>query len=351
MRRLILALTFTFVCNISFGQNKAAADKLIDEGVVYHDQGDYHAAIVKYDEALQLDKDNLSAMAEKAFSLLSLEKLDEALDYCQKAIAKHLGDKALKTVYVTYGNALDGQKKTKKSLEIYDEGIKLFPDYYQLYFNKGISLSGIKNYDEAMVCFQRAAKLNPNHASSHNAIAVISNINNNKIPSLLAYCRFLSVETQSERAKQNLSKLQKMMIANVKKTAESSITVTINADLFTNATSNKKTKENDFSSTDLVLSMAAAMDFDEKNREKTEVEQFIRKLETVCASLKETKKKNYGFFWEYYVPYFVAMKDKNFIETYAYIAFASREDSYVSDWLEKHQTETNEFFEWSDSFE
>jgi tetratricopeptide (TPR) repeat protein len=348
MRKIILILALPLMFNMSFGQNKADAEKLVDEGVAYHDKGDYDGAISKYDKALELDKDNLLALTEKAFSLLSLNKYDESINYCQKAIATHPGDKGLKTVYVTYGNASDGLKKTDKSIEIYDEGIKLFPDYYQLYYNKGITLSSVKKYDEAILCFQKAIMLNPKHASSHNAIARLSNITNKRIPSLLAYCRFLAIEPQSDRARENLSSLQKIMKGNVKETGEKSVTINISPDMLG---VNGKQKENSFTSTDLILSMDAAMDFDEKNKKKTDVEQFIRKFETVCASLKETKKDNYGFFWDYYVPYFIEMKDKNFLTIYSYIAFASSDDPDISVWLKDHKSEIDNFFEWSKSFE
>jgi tetratricopeptide (TPR) repeat protein len=351
MKKTILILMFPLMCSISFGQNKAAAEKLVNEGVAYHDKGDYDGAISRYDKALELDKDNLLALAEKAFSLLYLQKYDEAISYCQKAIATHAGDKGLETVYVTYGNASDGLKKTDRSIEIYDEGIRQFPDYYQLYFNKGVTLSSVKKYDDAVLCFQKAIKINPKHASSHNAIARLSFVNNKRIPSLLAYCRFLTIEPQSNRAKENLSSVQKIMAGNVEETGEKNVTINISSEMLEDTAANGKRKENNFTSTDLVLSMDAAMDFDKKNKKKTEVEQFIRKFETVCASLKETKGDNYGFFWDYYVPYFTEMKEKNFIETFAYIAFASSENPETANWLKSHKNEIESFFEWSKSFE
>jgi hypothetical protein len=256
----------------------------------------------------------------------------------------------LKTVYVTYGNAFDGLKKTDKAIEIYDEGIKLFPDYYQLYFNKGISLSSINKYEGAILCFEKAIIFNPKHASSHNAIARLSNISNERIPSLLAYCRFLALEPQSNRAKENLLSVQRIMTGTAKETGEKSVTISISPDLLGAAAKNPKQKENSFSSTDLILLMDAAMDFDEKNKTKTKVEQFARKFETVCASLKENKKENYGFFWDYYVPYFTEMKDKNFVQVFSYIAFASNDDPDISQWLKGHKSEIEKFLEWSASF-
>ena len=117
------------------------------------------------------------------------KKNEESIKCCEKAIETHPEEEGLKMVYVTYGNALDGLNKTDRSIEVYDEGLKQFPDFYLLHFNKGITLWSVKKYNDALLCFQMS-KLNPKHASSHNAIARVSKINDTRIPALLAYCRF-----------------------------------------------------------------------------------------------------------------------------------------------------------------
>ena len=350
MKKLIFIMVLLLLCNTMFGQQKEEAEKLVEEGVAYHDKGDYEGAIKKYNIALQIDKDNLFALAEKAFTLLTLGKNDESIQICQTAIEKHIGEKSLRTVYVTYGNAYDELKQTNKSIEIYDEGIKQFPDYYQLYYNKGITLLGIRKNDDAIICFQKSASLNPEHASSHNALGRLLNIKDKRIPSVLAYSRFLILEPQSNRAKENLVGLQKIMKGNVEQTGKKSINISISPDMLNDTTADGKLNENSFTSTDLILTMGAALDYDKKNKKKTEVELFIRKFETVCASLKETQEENYGFYWDYYVPYFVEMKDKKFIETFAYIAFATYDAPDISKWLKLHQADIDDFYEWSDNF-
>ncbi len=350
MKKTILLLVFPLIWSSIFGQQKEEAEKLVEEGIASHDKGDYEAAINKYDRALQLDKDNLFALAEKAMSLLSLQKYGESIENCQRAIEKHRGEKALRSVYVAYGNAYDGLNKANKSLEVYDEGIKLFPDFFLLHFNKGITLARSNKYDDAIICFQKSASLNPGHASSHNALGRLLNATEKRIPALLALSRCLILEPETKRAKENLSLLQAIVKANVKQTGENSISITINQAMLGDTTADGKAKENSFSSTDLILSMSAALDHDEKNRKRTEVEQFIRKVETVCASLKETQKNNFGFYWDFYVPYFLEMKEKKFIETFAYIAFATSGDAGVSNWLKSHQADIEKFYEWSGDF-
>ncbi|MEM0544023.1 tetratricopeptide repeat protein [Flavobacterium sp. j3] len=350
MKKTILILMFPLMCNISFGQNKADAEKLVDEGIPYHDKGDFDGAISRYDKALDLDKDNLLALSEKAYSLLSLSKYEEAILNCKKAIKAHPKDSNLKSVYVTYGNALDSQKKTDQAFEIYNEGLKLFPEYYQLYFNKGVTYASVKKTDEAIACFQNAIKFNPKHASSHNAIAKLEKANR-RIPAILAFCRFLVVEPQTKRAEENLASLRELMKANVKQTGEKSISVTIDSKMFADTTSTGKPKENNFSSTDLISTMDISLDYDEINKNKTEVENFIRKMETICASLAESKKDNSGFYWSYYVPYFIELKKQKLLEPFAYIVFASSTNEDVQEWIKNDKTELDRFYEWSKNFQ
>ncbi|MEP6748135.1 MAG: tetratricopeptide repeat protein [Bacteroidota bacterium] len=350
MKKIILILIFPLLANFAFGQNKQEAEKLVEEGIAYHDKGDFDGAISKYDKALELDKDNLLALAEKSLSLLSLKKYDDAIVLCQKAIEKYPNQTALKTVFVTYGNGLDALKKTDKSIEIYDEGIKMFPEYYQLYFNKGISLASVRKNDEALLCFQKSVSINPKHASSNNAIARLLYTQDKNIPSIFAFCRFLILEPQSDRAKGNLALLQKIVKGNVEQTGKNNITIKIDPKMLEDTASNGKVKENSFSSTELILNMTSALDYDKKNSNKTDVEQFIRKFETICTSVEETKNNNFGFYWEYYVPYFIELNKKKLIEPFAYIAFASSDKEDVSKWLKSHQTEIEKFYAWSKNY-
>lgn len=349
MRKIVLLL-FILSINLTFSQNKTEAEKLVDEGVAYHDKGDYDGAINKYNKALELDKDNLLALAEKAFTSNSLKKYDESISICKLAIEKHPKDNSLKNVYVTYGNALDELKKTDEAFAVYDNGLKVFPEYYQLHFNKGITSSSIRKYDDAILSFQRAILINPKHASSNNAIARLEKINGRKIPAVLAFCRFLITEPQSERAKENLNSLKELINANVKKTGENSVSVTIDSKILSEDTKNGKPKENDFSSTELISTMDVALDYDEKNVNKTEVENFIRKFETICSSLSEMKKNNYGFYWEVFAPYFIEMKKNNLIEPFTYIVYASSETKDVNEWLGKNQKELDKFYDWSENY-
>jgi len=348
MRIFLLIFIFSFSSGILFAQHKEDAGKLVNEGIVLEDSGRSDEAIEKYQQALEMDKNNLQALAEMSYSLLTLKKYDEAVKYCKTAIRTHPGEPELKMVYVSYGTAYDGLKKHQKSIDVYDEGIKLFPDYFYLYYNKGITYWEIENLDEALFCFQKSAVLNPNHPGSQNGIGKICMTQNKKIPAIMAYCRLLVLEPESERSAIALENIQKIMSASVKDSGSNHITISVTPEMLD--TGNEKQKMNNFSAVELNLALASALDYDSSVINKSNVLKFLRKLDVVCENLKAFEKDNYGFYWDYYAPYYIEMKQKDLTKTCAYIAFASSGDPVVTAWLSIHQSEIGEFFKWATNF-
>lgn len=348
MKKVLLYTVLSFATHFSLAQPEVAK-RLVDEGVSLHDRGDYVNAIAKYDQALQADADNLLALSEKAFSLLAMGKPDESVDVSKHALEKHKGEPGLSLVYVTYGNALDMLKEPKKSLSIYNQGIKQFPDFYLLHFNKGITLAGLEKYEDASLSFQTALKANPLHASSHNALARISEGSNQKIAGLLAYCRFIALEQKSERAKQNAKSVLNILSSGVKQTGENAVTISLDPATLSQA-GKKSKKENDFSSSEFFLSMSGAMDYEKPFKDETASQRFARKMSSLFSYMDETSKDNKGFFWEYYVPYFVEMKQKDLLVPFSNIVLSATGDTTASEWLNTHGEEVQKFTAWSKGF-
>jgi hypothetical protein len=194
--------------------------------------------------------------------------------------------------------------------------------------------------------FQQSAVLNPAHASSHNAIGHFL-FNNNNIPSLLAFCRFLILEPNSRRSAGNLDNVKKIMGQHVTRTDENNITINISPEMLDPKSGEKK---NSFSSAELILSLNSAMDSDSSNTNQNDVEKFTRKFSSLCAYLKETEKDNYGFYWDYYVPYFTELNDKGYVKTLGYIIFTSSEDTENMKWQDDHKEEIDDFYKWSEEF-
>lgn len=350
MKKIFLIVTLLLFNSLLFAQNKTEAERLVNDGVALHDEGKYDLAIAKYDQALLLDKDNFLALTEKAYSLNSLQKYDDAIACCKKVIAVHSSSTELGLVYVTYGNSLDAQNKADDAIRIYDEGLKRFPSYYQLYFNKGITLIGMTRYDEAILAFQKSVTLKPSHAGSHNALSTLLAAQEKEIPSLLASCRFLVIEPKGTRAARNLDNVKTITTAGATKTGKKTISITFDPSMLGDTTADGKPNENSFANTELIMTLSAAIYMDKKYAKYNAAQKFDLYMTSICESLKEEKPKSYGFYWTYYVPFFIEMKDKNLTETFSYIAFASSDDKAVAKWISEHTPEIKEFYKWVEAY-
>lgn len=343
MKRFLLVILFPI---LSFSQNKNEAEIKVNEGIALHDEGKYNDALDKYEEALKLDKNNLIAISEKAMTLEALKKYDEAIELCKLAISIY-SKEDIKTIYITYGNSLDHSKRTKEALKIYDEGIKKYPNYYQLYFNKAITLVNDKQIEKSLELFQKSATLNPNHLGSLNALAALNR--DKRIISILASLRYLSIDNKTSRAKGNLNSVIDLMQKGVTQTDDKSITLAIDPQAMEDV-GKKKKGINNFSTVDMVLSMTAALDFDEKNKNKTQCQKAIDKFESIFAVLKEGQKENKGFYWEFLAPYFIELKDKNLIEPFANIVFLPSQEEDVKKYHQDNANEIQRFYEWDKNY-
>ncbi|MEM6965183.1 MAG: tetratricopeptide repeat protein [Bacteroidota bacterium] len=343
---LLLCFFLFSVSLLSYGQDDAEKiDNLINEGYQLHEAADYQGAIAKYQEAIQLDGKNLLAHAEIAFSYYRLEQYNKSIEHCKKAIKYHKKDERLSTVYVTYGNSLDMIGKTKKSIKIYKEGIKKFPEDFMLYFNYGITLMKKGKKEDALPQFQMSAKLNPLHASSHYLQALTTSELRMQVPSILAGWRFLILEPTGERAKLIRAGVANIMKGNAQRTGKNEITININDFM------SKGEKENDFSAINMILGLSGAVDLGEEGIALTEQEIIFNKMETICKMLTEDEEKSKGYYWEYYAPYFSALHKSGHLEAFSHLFLASTNEDVIQNWFEKNGEKIEQFYQWSEAYE
>ncbi|MFM9984352.1 MAG: tetratricopeptide repeat protein [Flavobacteriales bacterium] len=347
-------LTFWLLTAIHFSvlaQDPEGAKNKINEGIAAHDRGDFATAIKKYEVALELDNNNMEALAEMALSLMSMGRYEESVEYCKRAISNHKGDPLLASVYSTYGSALDALKKNDEAIDIYNEAISQFPDDYLLHFNLGVSISVNEDYDKALLSFHKAAELNPMHAGTHRIIGLIQAQKGNKIPAIMALSRFLVVEPEGPRAEYCLSVLRDLIAGSSQKTGKNSISITLNGDILGDTTATGKPNPNNFGMVEMMLSLSGALDLTKANKKDSEAIKFKNRMQSVASALASGKNEGNGFYWEYYAPYFIAMNDMGHLETFSNVAFASLKNSKIKKWIKKHPNEIAKFYKWSENYD
>lgn len=326
---------------------------IIKEGIDLHDNGDFQGAIAKYDEALVLDPESYLAMYEKSYSFMQLKKYDEAEELLKTVLKKSQEKNLRVSCYVNYGTLLDFQGKAKKSVEIYDKGIKEYPDNYLLYFNKGITLNGMDDEDGALTNFISAAQRNPRHASSHHAIARTV-LDNNRIVSIMALFTFLMLEPESERATQNLDLLNKLIVKGISQSENGSTIISIDKMLLDDKSkkrNKKKGNEEDFSSADFMLSLlgASAASVADSLGLKTEADKMSYKLQMLISVLDESK--NNGVYSKIYLPFLKEMKRKEYVQAACHYIMIGSEDKEVVQWIVDNKQQVLEMLEWFDSYQ
>lgn len=345
-------LTIVFVCSSVFARGQVDPPKLdptpstgqqvllIQEGVAQHDRGNYEAAIKLYEEALAQNPNNVEALYEMSFSYSMKKDYRKSLELAYKGA--QYKSSLLGAFYLQIGNNLDLLGEPKKSVEVYKAGIKLVPKLAMLHYNLAITYRNLGKLDDARKVVKHAITLNPNHPSSHAVLSDLWQQGGYKTPALLAACRFLVLEPRSERATGALRTVKELMAAGVTTGANPN---QINIFMATSA----KKDEGDFGSIDLILALGKAASLTEKNKGKTQMQLLVEQFETFFAIMSEQSDKAdlSKFTWKVYMPYFIEMKQKNFVEPFVYYITQSDGNEETVKWLAGNKARVGDFLAWS----
>jgi Tfp pilus assembly protein PilF len=336
MRTLLLTMLVLSLAARCHGQVDALGEQL-QEGIQLHDRGDYTGAIAKYDAIIAANSRYFAAYAEKALSLYQAARYQECVDVCKQALKDFPGDPRNDNLYVSYGSALDGLGKPEEAIKVYKEGIKKFPNYYLLPFNKGMTEYEHKQNEEAIKDYESAIGINHLHASSHQFLAYAI-YPTNKMASAMALTTFLLIEPMGERAEKNLKILLQILGANVKKTDDKNITISIPS----SSLDTKSKNPDDFGTTELMMSMTTAAGFSEKNKDSTVVGALRSKLSVLGLATPNKK----GFFTNTYVVLLSDLDKAGMLETAAHLIYESAKDQDNQQWLQDNREKVEALNAW-----
>jgi Tfp pilus assembly protein PilF len=318
---------------------------MIQEAVAQHDRGNYDAAIKLYEEVLAENPDNVEALYELSLSLSQKNDHRRALEVAYKG-ARYKSD-MLGGFYLQIGNNLDNLGEPKKSVEAYKAGIKLLPKMSMLPFNLAVTYRGMGKLDDARESVKRAIALDPDHAGSHSLLSAFWKEGGYRVPALLAACRFLVLESRTERAAAALRTVKDGMSGTVSGTVTLGGANPNQINVFLDTTAKKD--EGDFGTMELALGLTKAAGMTEKNKGKTQMRLLVEQFEAFFAIMSELSDKgNRGkFAWKYYVPYFNEMKQKKFVEPFVYYITQSDGNEETLKWLAANKARVGDFLAWS----
>jgi tetratricopeptide (TPR) repeat protein len=319
-------------------------EKLINEGVILHDKGDYDGAIRRYEQVLRENPNNIGAIYEMAYSYFMKKDYRKSLEMAYRGT--QYKSNLLPQLYVQIGNCWDELGEPKTSVETYKSALKLYPSSFLVHYNLAVTYSRIGQIDDARASVKKSAFLNPNHPSSQLLLSTLFDKGSYKIPSLLAACRFLILEPNSRRSDTALALVRKIMQAGVSK-GKTPNEVNVTVEMGTN-----KKDEGDFTGMETFMGLAKAADYIEENKGKSEMQLLVGNFESLFAFLSESPHKPdwSKFTWKYYVPYFLEMKKQSYIDAFVYHINQRSPVAGMSEWQKQNPTRVSDFLAWSKSY-
>ncbi len=345
MKNYVLVAVLTIFYGIGFAQNEQAK-LLLAEGVALHDRGLFEKAISKYDSALAESPGYADALYEKSFTLFKLNKHQQCIDISKQLIKNYPTSTLLKAVYVQYGSALDVLGKPTEAIKVYNTGLKKYPNYFLLNFNKAMTYTTMNETGKAYECLQKALLANPFHSSSYFRTAELLRPTN-KIASILAGILHLVLEPQSDRSAESFKNLMQLMDGNLK-IAGNNTTITVDASMLAGAKT--KSQPDNLSMQEMLFTMSSALDKDSamKSLTKTAIEKFDLRLQLLINSLEENGK---GFFSERYVPLFKQLLANNYTMIVSRLVLMNTNDERNAVWFKVNTDKTEEFYNWLQAYE
>ncbi|HEX8475610.1 MAG TPA: tetratricopeptide repeat protein [Pyrinomonadaceae bacterium] len=317
---------------------------LIREGVALHDHGDYDGAISKYQQVLSENPDNVTALYEMAYAHSMKKDYRKSLEIATRG-AQYKSD-LLVMFYLAIGNSLDQLGEPKKAVEVYKSSIKQFPAQAMLHYNLAVTYLNLKKPEDARKSLKTAVMLNPKHPTSHLLLAINFFDQGYKTPALFAAARFLVLEPKTPRSDAAIKLVKEVLRGGVSAgNKPNEINISVNMDA--------KKDEGDFGTIELMLGLTKVGSQTDKNKEKTEIEQLVEQVETVLSLVAENDpKKNSSFFvHKYYIPYFVELKQKGFVEPFVYHTFQRSNLPGVNQWITEHSGRVMQFLAWSNKYD
>lgn len=333
MKRLFVLTFIAFLVSNIFAQQEEL-NALIGQGVAFHDEGKYEDAISKYKEALGIDKKSTLANYELSFTYFSIGKYEEAINHSTNVVKQNADH--LHPAYIILGSSLDMIGKANEAIKVYEKGIEKFPDSYLLYYNIALTSYNQKEYEKAEKAAINAISLKPTHGSSHLVLSAVMEAKGQRVKSILPLYYFLLLEPASNRSLANYNNLKKQLGQGVERKDAKNINVSVP---FTSSS-------DDFGAAEMMISLLAASQYTNENKDKTEMERFVENNKSVFGILAELKKENKGFWWDFYVTKFHDLKESDNYEAFSYYVSQSANDDIVKNWIADNTKKMSNLKDW-----
>jgi uncharacterized protein len=310
--------------------NPYNAEKIIRQGVEFHDKGEYSKALDLYNKVNRNDSSYGWALAEKSVTLLKMKRYEEVIKICQLAVTNEKIHEPF--IYINLGTAFDELGKKEESLKAFDEGIRFFPMNHLLYFNKAITLQRSERYLEAIDNYQKTLWINPNHRNSHLRLGYLCANEGKYTQAILSLCIAVLLSPSDTTSLEIISYLNKFVSQK-------------------NALTSKKvvlSQGDDFAGLDMIIGNQLALNPKYKLKNKIDFP-IVRQMEVLLDNLTYNLNDN-GFWMQFYVPTFAEIMKTERSEAFIYNLLLSSTNKDIAKIISKNISKIKNFIEWGGDF-
>lgn len=138
-------------------------------GASYAGKDRHKDAIVYYNQAYLLDKNNIEILNNIGKSYLKLFNFQKAYEIFNKSV---LLNKTMPETFLNLGIALYKLNNLEESILAYNKCIELKPNFTEAHYNLGIVYSALGKNQRSINCYTNVIRLKPNHIKAINNLAI-----------------------------------------------------------------------------------------------------------------------------------------------------------------------------------
>lgn len=153
--------------------------------------GDFAGAEKLFRDADKIMPDRVSVITNLSVALLKQEKIAEAKQYSERAVAL---DPANDEGWLNLGYCSVLQRRLGDAETQFGKAIAVNPGYAEAHFNLGNTLAAMARPGEAQACYRRALAIRPDYPEALNSLASLHNSQSEPLPALAAVRQSLALE-------------------------------------------------------------------------------------------------------------------------------------------------------------
>ena len=196
MKHVVFLCFFGLLVIMAKAQTQDAA-QLYKDGKQLMQQGDYDNAVMVLNNALQQDPNNLDIQKDLAFANFLNRDYTSAINVSKKIIAQPGADEQ---AYQILGMCYKAIAEYKEAGDLYEKGLKKFPNSGVLYNEYGEMLAMNKTLDKAIQYWEKGIEADPNYSSNYFNAAMYYAQNNDNLLWVMYYGEiFINLESYTTR--------------------------------------------------------------------------------------------------------------------------------------------------------